>query len=345
MSKKRELFEHFKTVLLVVLFLITILLLYLQFNRQGKSLSISDIMPGGRRANLVISVDEYLLPSCTVKSDGFGRYKVSYQRLRESFDTASFCAGSLLSSSNVNITEIEREEFDSIIKEAGSVMLVFDYDIPFDDFCLRYTGKTLEKPENFSGFRAILFSDIIKSNLYFRSVDGVFFKVAVAENYYSTEALARIVEFEAETGFDGLFAPGFRDNDAEIELDRSDMAEGIFGDTLDFVRKISDGFGNETYMYGYGQKRLSIYTNGEIEFKRDISGVNTPDFYKDLEVALRLLEETIGIEERNIILKSAKLADSDGEKLFQFVFRTGQYVIVLEVKQSLIAYFSLRMAN
>lgn len=256
------------------------------------------------------------------------------------------CAGSLLSSSKLEITETDREAFEAVVTESNAVMLVFDYDIPFDDFCLRYAGRTLEHPEKFSGFRAMLFSDIIKSDLYFRSTDGGCFKVSVAENYYSTEALARVTNFTEPTEFDDIFASNIVTESASvIELDSSEMAEGIFGDTLDFVRKISDGFGNDTYMYGYGQKRLSVYANGELEFKQDISGVNAPNFYSDLETVLRFLEETIGIEEKDIILKSAKLTSGDGGGVFSFVFRAGQYVIVLDVNHSLISFFSLRMAN
>ena len=43
---------------------------------------------------------------------------------------------------------------------------------------------------------------------------------------------------------------------------RTSMAEAVMGENFDFVRRISDGFGNTTYMYGYGQKTFTARADG-----------------------------------------------------------------------------------
>ena len=94
MNRKIDLVEHIKTAILVVLFLTTILLLYLSFNQSGKSFSISDILPGGRASVITVSVDEYIAPEYTVQSEGNGKFLISYKNRKDVFDTAKQCAAS-----------------------------------------------------------------------------------------------------------------------------------------------------------------------------------------------------------------------------------------------------------
>ena len=52
----------------------------------------------------------------------------------------------------------------------------------------------------------------------------------------------------------------------------TDAARAVFGDTFSFVRRITDSFGNVTYMYGYGEKNLYLYAEGAIEYRTTVSG-------------------------------------------------------------------------
>ena len=128
---------------------------------------------------------------------------------------------------------------------------------------------------------------------------------------------------------------------SEFDMTTEDVAENIFGDTLDFVRKITDVSGNETYMYGYGQKRLTLYVNGNIEFKEDINEENSPNFYNDLETTLRFIKEKLGIGEDRIFLTSAEVNESEGRGVYHFSFEVGDFEINAEVTSSKISYFSM----
>ncbi len=342
MKRKLDFIENLKTAILVVLFLITILLLYLSYNQDGSSFSLEEILPGGRSSQVSIDVDEYLAPSYTIKVGENGHYLITYKNQIKAFEVASECAQSLLSASNIEISEISEEAYNLVCRDINSVQLIFDYDFPFDDYCKKILGKTIKRPDNLNGFRSLLFSDQIKSDLYMRNMAGNCFKISVAENYYSTEALSRVLNFDGgEIRFMDIYELGFKSIGDDIVIAWDEIPERIFGDTLDFVRKITDGQGNETYMYGYGQKRLSINESSGFEYKCDITGTNTPDFYTDLEVALKFIKEKLDVSEDLIKIKTVSTIDDEGVILNHFIFDTDGYAIEAEVKAEDISYFKI----
>jgi len=342
MKRKLDLIENFKNAILVVLFLITILLLYLLYNQGGYNFSLSEILPGGHSSTVSVNIESYLAPNYSIKAGGSGRYYITYKKQAEAFDVASECAGSLLSASKIDISEITEDAFNQIAAEENSIQLVFDYDFPFDDYCKKIIGKTLDRPDDLNAFRCMLFSDKIKSDLYLMDTSSKCFKISVAENYYSTEALLNVLSFDAgEIRFKDIYSLGFKSVGEEIEINWDSIPEKIFGDTLDFVRKITDDEGNETYMYGYGQKRLSMFAGGGFEYKEDINGNNSPDFYKDIETALRFAKERLGIDESRMHLKKVSQQGAGDVVYNQFVFEAGGYEIVAELKASSVSYFSI----
>jgi hypothetical protein len=64
------------------------------------------------------------------------------------------------------------------------------------------------------------------------------------------------------------------------------LLESLFGENLDFVRRIADNAGNVTYLYGYGKKTFTYQSDGVLEYKNEAADATAGGFYKDLETAL-----------------------------------------------------------
>ena len=354
MNKKIDFVEHLKTVILVVLFLITILLLYLCFNQHGTSFSISEIFPGGRNITTSVNASEYLYPEYVLKANGDGTYELAFGEKEEILSATNESMQSLIASSAAAITEIEETEFSKASLEKDAIQVVFGFDIPYADFSKKLVERELEIPSNLKSFSVVLFSDNAKDCFYLKDKANHFFKLTAGENYYATNRFANALVFESKTL--NHFANVYDVNKILAsynmlpQISRSDfnseeIAEHIFGDTFDFVRKIKDNFGNETYMYGYGQKRFSIDTDGTMEYKIETANVNVANFYSDLDTALAFLSNTVGLEEHSFKLKSAELIADGASNYYRFIFSDGTYSVSIDVFASQVSYFLLKEEN
>ncbi|MDO5441391.1 MAG: hypothetical protein Q4F55_02410 [Bacillota bacterium] len=349
MNKKLQLFEHIKTAILVVLFFTTILLLYLCLNQSGNDFTISDIIPGGRTNEIIINVGDYIKPNCFIQSKGQGKYNLS-------FDTTGIdravdeCAGHLLSSSTISIEKSTKEEVDKVALEEDSIIITYSFSYPFDDYCKKLIEKTVESENKNIFFNAIVFSDKSKECIYLIDSADNCYKVISGENYYSTDRIEK--EFAGKVfhdinaeNLDSLTLEIQENNldvePIEIEIASEDLAENIFGETFDFIRKITDNIGNETYMYGYGEKRLTVYVNGDFEFKEDVASAGESNFYKDLETALLFDAKAIDFDGAEFKLTNVKLMGSDNY-YYQFQLENGCYRITNEVMNSKVSYFRLQ---
>lgn len=96
-------------------------------------------------------------------------------------------------------------------------------------------------------------------------------------------------------------------------------AENILGNKYDFTNRIVEKNGNNTFIYGYGEKTLRIYNNGYIEFlNEDIESKNI-DLDKSLNIALDFLaNQNIGID--NLSLYSVKQNSINNVDAYEFNF-------------------------
>ena len=353
MKRKFDFIEYFKTIILVVLFLITILLLYLCFNQHGRSFSIADIIPTRNKTAASVDFTKYTNPSYIVQSNGDGSFSISFENKERFLDATKECAQSLIASSTAKIEKVTEEEFRRKALEDKAFQAIFSFDVPFNDISTELTGKQLDLPEGFEGFNTILFADSSKECFYVRdSYDG-YYKIVAGENYYSIDRLSReFVPNEKTLSISAniynieriLEAYGLVPEIDILEVNTDHVAEAIFGDTFDFVRKITDSFGNETYMYGYGQKRLSVNIDGSIEFKEETGTENTHDFYTDLEAALNFIAKTVGLE-NNFMITRIDNHESPGGFYYRFTFLDGDREIIMDIYNSEVSYFYLSSAN
>ena len=353
MNKKNDFLENFKTVILVVLFLITILLLYLCFNQHGKQFTLSEIFPGGRAGATTVSESDYILPEYALQSNGDSTFSVAFKNKNEIYKATEDSMKSLLLSSAASITEVTQEVFEKASLSKNSVQVVFNFDVPFDDFCKHEIETSLDKPAKLIGFSVVLFNDEEKDSFYMRDSESNCFKMTAGENYYAINRFSNCLSFENKilNHFASLYdvnkilaSYNLLPEVTKYEMDSEEIAENIFSDTFDFVRKIKDGFGNETYMYGYGQKRLSINIDNSIEFKEEVNEVNEAEFYSDLSQALSFIENTMGLEDRNYKIKNVELVNNNGS-YYKFIFSDGAYSITTNVIGSKVSYFYLEEEN
>ncbi len=353
MNKKFDLIERIKTVILVVLFLITILLLYLCFNQHGKSFTLSEIFPGGRTGVTSVSESDYILPEYALQSNGENSFSIAFGNKNAIYSATEDSMAALLGSTAASIIESTDEEFAAAALAKDSIQVVFNFDVPFDDFCKQVMDATLEKPESLTGFKVVLFNDEAKECFYLRDSQNRCFKMIAGENYYAIDRFSNCLEEPSKISahFVNIYdvnkvlaSYNLLPTVTKYELDSEDIAENIFSDTFDFVRKITDSFGNETFMYGYGQKRLTINTDGSIEFKEDIEKTEA-NFYSDLQTALSFIENTIGLEDRNFKIKKVELIKDNDNSYYKFIFSDGAYSITTNVTGSKVSYFYLEEEN
>lgn len=348
MNKKSQLFEYLKTATLVVLFFTTILLLYLCLNQSGSDFKISDLIPGGRTNEIIVNVDDYISPAYVVESRSNGKYSAT-ENTAGINAAVNECVSTLMSSSALTIEQTNLEEFEKVLLEEKSILLKYPCDIPLNEYSFKLNEKNIEGDFKNIVFNSLLFSNHSKECIYLLDSEQNCYKIISGENYYSTDRIekefdgkifAEISAAHIEELNEEIIKQYAKDDAAEIEYNSEEIAESIFGDTFDFVRKITDSMGNETYMYGYGEKRLSIYAKGGMEFKQELINTNTKNFYSDLETALLFVNRAIDFEDSNFKLTKAKLIGNENQN-YQFHFNNGSYHIIVEVINSGISYFSL----
>lgn len=320
MSKKTT--ENIKMVIIVVLFLATILLLYLIWG-GSKNVKVSDLIPSFEKESSEIEVGGTVEPEKTYYSVGDGSYRTvtdsyyAYYQLMTYFRQMS-------DNSTVMPTEITKEQYEEAINNHPSVISVFPYELPFAELCSDLGISGSNAYESIGSVTDICFSSAATDSIlaadkisekYFRLVSDTV-SLEFKEPYsYIPDYHCYKVSWVLGAGENGLFPlltqtwmnkgvykqEGIFDSKEIYEL-----AGLIFGDSLDFVRRISDGFGNYTFMYGYGQKTLTLGKDGSIEFKTEVSSGNSEGFFGDLKTAKKFyssLLSHINIDEAAAILK------------------------------------------
>jgi len=347
--KKKAYIEYLRTGILTVLFMITILFLYLCFTQDGQSFSFTEILGG--KANVInVSVNEYLIPKYSLKSNGDGSFNLSFESQQELNKAILECTKQLISSSSAKLVESSSEEYSSMLSQENSIESVYIFEIPFNEFTYSLISRKIEAPEG-SSFYKIMFSDSDKDCFYLASKSGKYYRMQAGENFYSIDRLCRsyiagndilkesfgIEDYEAIIK---QFSP--KKEITRIEINDEFVAKNIFGDNFDFVRNISDSFGNKTYMYGYGQRRVSFNSlNSKIEYKEEAAKENNPHLYADLETALNFIANAFKMNEMEVALMSANLTGSGQTQHYCFVLKINDGIFKAEVMDSKLFYFSM----
>lgn len=350
MNRKTSIKESIKSVLIVVLTLMTILLLYVFWaDLELTRFSLSDIDLGfsDDDEERTVFVEDVAVPSYVIIGTGQGDYivKSDVKPLYGSIEDPGSFVSSLLAfeqSDELFVEEISEEQY----KEAytyRSVRAVFDYLLPLGDY-FKYknvVGATgVEEIKNLSeiGFSAAATDSVLvkdaSQNKYFRAVSGA--KSEWAESFFSgtdfdSEAVYYPISALLGEGVDlDLLLPMSMESDMterdiyagrDTEADAM-QAKSFFGNTFDFVRKIEESGGKVIYMYGYGETVLILNEDGSVEYKSEAAGTQSVNYFEALDIALQFFDShqpivTGGGIEPGVKLEKVK-TDNAGHGKYRF---------------------------
>lgn len=346
MGKAKQI-ERIKSVILVVLFFLTMLLLYFFWeNPMVDTFKLSEIMNEEETVEAP-SVQEVTRPQEVIVNFGGGVYTALPY---EEYDAWNQCILALIQfgqEETLAVEQITKEQYDQIMG-FRSILFAFFYDMPFSSFCKQYQ---ITKTQSFdqietvtvigfsSGSPESLFVFDEKNDKYYRLVSDVYQPVLeglISQieaggyiTYYSIGTLAgtgnqTIMPLSVETNLQTIeYEPEF--DIRETETIRA-FAQTFFGESFDFVRRITESKGTIIYMYGYGQKVLTINADGSVEYKEkgNPSGSEL-NYFEALDGALQFVASHGGwesIDGAKIIpyVKFATAIEIEKKKGYRFVF-------------------------
>ena len=305
MADKRK--EDLKNVLLVVLFITTILFLYLLWSHDSSnSFSILDILPGRWDDADIPAIEEVTVPRYVAVSDGSGVFRLAEGDTASVSGFASSLITEACANSSVTVSEINEQQFSAVMSRYDSVQIALSCDVPFNDFVRYHSLRIGTQQDLIQSVSLIAFSDASRESIFiYDAPQKRYFRLLVANEYEFSEKISASCRLTSDSyylsseilGYGRALIPvnvqsqlaekAFISDAASggREL-RTSMAEVVMGENFDFVRRISDGFGNITYMYGYGQKSFTANADGSFEYSSEVSGGSGGDFYEDLRTAI-----------------------------------------------------------
>ena len=323
MTKKT--IERIKSVILVVLVLITILLLYFfwrgisieEFSIRGlgvmeeterrDALEAQDVIWPSR---IAVCLD---LGTTTVITEGrIAYWNAEKDEQKDAMDGILQCMRRFSEGENLFVEEITQETYQALMEE-HSFSAVFDYYIPFGDFCDEFGIKKAPGYDGIDAMTALGYSEKSpesemiydgNGNRYYRltaTAPEAGFSAILADMMgrdYETYVLLSTVVGEGMGGKAQIplelradlsefnWEQEFRAGE-ESEEAVADMAKLFFGDRFDFVRRIEEGAGAVTYMYGYGERILTAAADGTFEYKEEESSSGQVGYFEALDKALQ----------------------------------------------------------
>ncbi len=339
--------EHLKTVILVVLFFTTILLLYLLWTLDSRGVfRLPDILPE-RAAVQAPEAESLLIPQRVVYSMGDGSYRRRHTDTQAVFLKGLSALQSLAGEPEVALAEITREQYDEAMKTYRSLTIDFGYSIPLGEFCSRWEIPQVAGMEGIRSLNALAFSEAAGQSIFIAEGEaGRYYRVY---SQGDTEIFSAMLEGEDLQSLTACYTVGNilgGDNPSLIPLSeesglaplrwqqeteeasqdlRQALAESLFGENFDFVRRITDNFGNVTYMYGYGQKTFTQGVDGVLEYKSETPEGTAGGFFRDLETALSFVAshgtwEGLDGQAAGFFLADAQALSSNKREGHRFLF-------------------------
>lgn len=344
MDARSKRLEKLKNVVIVVLFLSTILLLNLAWRSEGSGrFRLSSVLEFISPDVWVPRAEDFVRPDSAVQGFGDGTFAVDteradglYRDLMQIFKRQSEAASFL-------VNDVTPEQYREMLTGYRSLKIVFPFAIPFGELC------------DMEGINRTTATDQVNY------ADALILTAAAPESIF-VEGLGRCWRFIADSGedvasvllseldrsgpiyytagsilggsnmallplsFPGTLAETSCAGESADDVERAgaEIAESIFGENFDFVRRITDSFGNVTYMYGYGEKTLSCLADGSFEYKTDPVEGPDPGFLPSLQSAISFAAVHGGWgsdrRELNYCLCGASEEGSGRSKMYTFEF-------------------------
>ncbi|MDX9888250.1 MAG: hypothetical protein RBS51_03180 [Anaerovoracaceae bacterium] len=315
-SKKQKNIEIAKSVILVVLFLSTILLLY-GFWWNVKPMEIGlDAIGSQNTSYESLRPQEVIAPSILEISYGDGRYGVINGDTRKYWwnkQGLSITGGmkDFFAAGNIFVEAITKDQYREVLA-SESLKVVFDYNLPLGDTFKLYGIFRPSGLANISNINEIAYSFGSMESLfiydgkqesYYRIVgEGDFLEsktfttiyLDLTESAYIAYPLYKMIGDETTNAtlvpLPTEFSYTISTYNNERLLGPRDfektLAKTFFGETFDFTRVIEDAKGNVTYMYGYGERVFVADRDGSFRYKREGGSKTSTSDISSLEMAL-----------------------------------------------------------
>ncbi|MBQ3389500.1 MAG: hypothetical protein IJG57_00280 [Firmicutes bacterium] len=283
--------ERIKTVLLVVLFITAVLLSYLYW-RDSSFLEIKESMDNRLSLTSLASASipepsEFICPDSVDVNFGDGTYTSFHENVREVWDLLLPFYIDFTKAKGLTVEVLSEQQWDNIMG-FQSAQCSFCYPLP--DAWLRSRGaKNYGESDYFAYLTVLAFSNAFDDSFFIRSSDGSCFRIRASE-YDSSAILSAIEDLRAKSrdqyypmnqflGTDNTtitpfatdidlpslqFDPSVPDQNSSF---KTDLARNFFGQSLDFIRTVTDNNGTTIFMYNYGETSLTVYPNGFFEYQ------------------------------------------------------------------------------
>lgn len=304
--------ENLKNVALVLLFLSTMLLLYFFWeNPNLDSFRLSSIIADEEDPAIALDSSAVTRPREAAVHFGNGVYTLLPHDRYGAFEQTVAALAGTGADENLAVEEITAEQYRQVM-DFRSLRFEFAYDIPFQAFLNKYQilrTQSLEAIETLTilsysvGSPESLFIYDGKNKRHYRLVareelPPLAQLIDRAETdshtvYYTLGALVgtrnpTVVPLALEAGIGPLAFTGefTEDRDDEVRA----YAQTFFGESFDFVRRIEETKGAVIYMYGYGEKILTVNADGSSEYKeKEGLGGTQPGYFGSLDLALQFI--------------------------------------------------------
>ncbi len=352
--------EKFKTIILVVLFISTVLLAYLYLHGDtftGLGKTVND-----RLASTDFSTDEVPSPGNTISpasvslSFGDGTFDLLCENASVVWNEFLPIYITFSEMKNLMIEEISEDQWNESM-EFSSIVFNFAFDVS-NDYFEGQGASNYGQTDYFTSISSIGCSDAGKTAIFVRNeTQDRYFRISADSEFFDLDAMLSSLRSGTTTSGQQLsgseathlyypanmlmgslsraflpyqtnisMKPLYMEIARSEETDRS-LAETFFGKGLNFIRKITDNSGTIMYMYGYNQKSLSITPNGNIEYTDNTTNSETQLNYNDAyKKALEFISShgawsSLNQNKLNYTLRKATTGTSGRATIYRFCFK------------------------
>lgn len=384
-TPREKLTGRIKTVIIAVLSLCMVLLLcFFWFNISMKdiqSFSIDGLTQAEVKGSNMLSADEVFVPSRISFNDGNGAYRIFDSDEISCWTTGekSGIADLLAASIDEGVffaEEITMKQYEEM-KKTPSMTAIFDYSLPFEDFCSLIAEKAPQESDYIGAISELSFSTASKTNLFLKDDRGKYYGIILSKpgeylaqlvNEYSTSDTVTYFPMDSylgETISNKTLVPvelnselnDFavqRDFDIKDSKHIDELAKRFFSESFDFVRKIEEESGKTIYIYGYGRRILIADVDGTLEYKMQAQeNASSLSYLQTFEVAREFINRQGGFftesgqELKPYLKDGVHNFDNSGGSRFVFGIKCGKYpllgassdAIVVEVSSGQVTYF------
>lgn len=343
MPEDRRKLENFKTAVIVVLFLTTILLLFLVWRTGGTPDSFKLPLLGQKsKASWIPAAEEFIEPDAVIYGYGDGTYTKNTEMTDYLFREAVSAMAEASGRCTIAVSEITEDQYRELLRSYETVRIEFPFPIPFGEFCDRSGIKRQSGFDAAESMEEIFVCSAVDESFFICSGGKYYRFMCDSELYlgkrwvtqkqpedeilYSAEDLLGVnnttpVPLAVQSNMAYLQCSPETDNKEDL---RVSIAEAVFGEKFEFVRRITDNFGTVTYMYGYGQKTLTSYEDGTFEYRTEQQTGQDAGFYKSLETAIAFVADAGGWGNKedglNFLLTGFTAEGGARNKVYNFEF-------------------------